>query len=69
MRGAKRDVIRFVLDFQYLFLNRRVKEDAPRQKPAERRIQRESGLGFAYFGDVRQDELMVQYGLVGPGKM
>jgi len=69
MCGEKGDIVRFFLDFQYLFLNRRAKEDAPRQEPAERRIQRESDLGLAHSRDVPREEVTVQCGLVGPGQV
>jgi len=52
MWGAERgDAVRFVLDFQCLFLNGRAEQDAPHQEPVERHTQRDGDLGVGRAGD------------------
>jgi len=62
--------IRFVLDFQRLFLNGRAEEDAPHWKTVERRIQRDGVIredgNLLYTRDVI---VKIEWGAIGPGQM
>ena len=67
--GAKSgDVVRFVLDHQSLFFDRKSKKGASHEV-VESCVQRDGGLGLASCGKAIQEILMVRFGQVGPGMM
>jgi len=68
--GAKSGgVVRFVLDHQRLFFNRRSEEGAPHEEVVESCVQRDDNSGLASCRKAIQEIPMVQFGPVGPGMM